>query len=461
MPKVLFLALFAILILFTGCAQKSEFMQQDILQGQGMYKDAVIQANDSMDHKDFEANNNLLWNLNLGYANYMLHNDKNSTQSFDDAERLMKIHREQILASDISQTLSSILVNDNTRPYIGKEYDGIMINTYKALNYLDAKDYSGARVEFNRAIDRQRRAKEFFAKSIQKQNEAIAQEESNQHANGRSMNVNRSLEGTDAVLNRSYPELNNYKTYPQFINPMTNYLAGLFALYNGDVSKGEFLLKEAKAMMGDSPAVIADYKTAEAMYANNRLPDESLVWVVFENGQAPLLKELRVDFPAWIFSNRLAYVSLALPKLEPRQKAFDYIEVNGEQSHYLCSMEQVIQTEFKDEYPSIVGRALLSAMTKTAIQYEANNQNEWAGLAAAIYQIASTSADTRTWSALPKEVQIVRMQRPEDGHLVLKQPNNTIIEEISLPESQQILVYVRIPTNTAKASIRVMSLGER
>ncbi|HFU74080.1 MAG TPA: hypothetical protein ENK65_00845 [Helicobacteraceae bacterium] len=461
MPKTLSLSLLITLILFTGCAQKSEFMQQDILQGQGMYRDAVVQADKSMDHDDFEANNNLLWNLNLGYAYYMLQNDENSTRTFNDAERLMKIHREQILASDISQTLSSILVNDNTRPYIGKEYDGIMINTYKALNYLDKQDFDGARVEFNRAIDRQRRAKEFFSKSIEKQSKAIAQEEANQRQKGGSMNVDRSLDNTDAVLNRSYPELNAYKTYPQFINPLTNYLAGLFALYNGDVSKGEFLLKEAKAMMPDSKAVQEDYKTAEAIYSNHQRSQESLVWVIFENGQAPLLKEMRVDFPAWIFSNRLAYVSLALPKLQPRQKAFDYIDINGQESHFLCSMERVIQTEFKNEYPSIVGRALLSAMTKTAIQYQANQQNEWAGLAAAIYQIASTSADTRIWSALPKEVQIVRMQRPENGQLILKQPNNTIIKEISLPDTQQTLVYVRIPTNTAKASIRVMPLGEQ
>lgn len=460
MNKLFSLTTIGIILLLTGCAQKSEFMQQDLLQGQGMYRDAIVEADESMDHDDFKANNNLLWNLNLGYDNFMMSYDKNSTKAFDDSERLMKMHREQILASDVSQTLSSILVNDNTRPYIGKEYDGIMVNTYKALNYLEKKDFDGARVEFNRAIDRQRRAKEFFAKSIKKQEDAIAEEEQNQRDKGGSMNVDRSLQNSDAILNKAYPELNAYKTYPQFINPTTNYLAGLFALYNGDVTKGEFLLKETKAMLRSSDAVSRDYAEAQVIYEHHKKSDKALVWVIFENGQAPILKEMRIDFPAWIFSNRLAYVSLALPRLVPRQKALDYIEVNGQESQFLCSMEQVIQTEFKQEYPSILGRALLSAMTKTVIQYEANQQNEWAGLAASVYQIVSTSADTRIWSALPKEVQIVRMKRPKDGNLVIKQPNNTIIKEISLPNYQQTLVYVRIPTNTAKATIRVMPLGE-
>jgi len=38
---------------------------------------------------------------------------------------------------------------------------------------LHKKDYSGARVEFNRALDRQRWAKEFFSESIAKEKEDV------------------------------------------------------------------------------------------------------------------------------------------------------------------------------------------------------------------------------------------------------------------------------------------------
>ncbi|HIC44867.1 MAG TPA: hypothetical protein EYO73_11520 [Sulfurimonas sp.] len=78
----------------------------------------------------------------------------------------MKTYREQVLIKSITSYVSSALSNDNTRPYIGNEYDGIMLNTSKALSYLHKKDYSGARVKFNRALDKQRRAKEFFSESI-------------------------------------------------------------------------------------------------------------------------------------------------------------------------------------------------------------------------------------------------------------------------------------------------------
>jgi len=62
----------------------------------------------------------------------------------------MKYYREQILAKDVAQTLKSTLLNDTTRPYIGTEYDGVMANTYKAIDYMQKGDTSSARVEFNR-----------------------------------------------------------------------------------------------------------------------------------------------------------------------------------------------------------------------------------------------------------------------------------------------------------------------
>lgn len=43
-----------------------------------------------------------------------------------------------------------------------------MVNTYKALNYASLHDSANTRVEFNRALDRQRRAKDYFRSEIQK-----------------------------------------------------------------------------------------------------------------------------------------------------------------------------------------------------------------------------------------------------------------------------------------------------
>ena len=73
---------------------------------------------------------------------------------------------------------AAIVTNDNIVPYVGEEYDGIMVNTYKALNFMALGKEDDARVEFNRAIERQRRAADKFAQDIKKLDKEIEKEDS-------------------------------------------------------------------------------------------------------------------------------------------------------------------------------------------------------------------------------------------------------------------------------------------
>jgi hypothetical protein len=368
----------------------------------------------------------------------------------------MKHFREEILAKDVAQTLSSLLVNDTTRPYIGTTYDGIMVNTYKAIDYMAESNMGAARVEFNRAIDRQRRAKIFFSQMIQKEHEAIKKKEQESASEGENLSIPQ--ETIDEKLLQNYPSLYNFKAYPDFVNPTTNYIAGLFARANGDGSKADYLLKESYGMMQSNDDVRADF-----MKENFK----QTVWLIFENGQAPILKEWRIDFPIWIFSSNLSYISLALPKLEKREVAYPYLNVNLDdnrtiQTKFLSSMDRVIQTEFKKSYNSTVHRAILSAATKTAINYALSQNSsgstgaELIRLATTVYQIVSTRADTRIWSTLPKEFQLARFKRPKSGEISIRTPENLLVKNITLPDTQNILIYVKIATPYALASVRVI-----
>jgi len=450
-----FLAMF-IIFSINGCAPKSAMMKVDKLIAKGQYKKAALSAQGNLDKSDIYGRNNLLWKLESGSAFSYDEDYNQSIKAFNDSEMLMKYYREQILAKDVAQTLSSLLVNDTTRPYIGTEYDGIMVNTYKAIDYMAKEDMDGARVEFNRAIDRQRRAKIFFAQMIQKEKEAIDKKEQESASEGKNLSVSNEL--IDEKLLQNYPSLHDFEPYPDFVNPTTTYLAGLFAKANGDGSKSEYLLKEAYGMMPKSEAVKADF--LQKNY-------DKTVWLIFENGQAPILKEWRIDFPIWIFSSHLSYISLALPKLVQRDIAWPYLNVRFDdnstiKTEFLSSMDRVIKTEFLKSYSSIVHRAILSTATKTAINYaleqKSNGSNgaELVRFIAAVYQIASTQADTRIYSTLPKEFQVARFKRPTNGVINITTPNNILVKDITLPDAKNILIYVKIATPYALASVRVI-----
>lgn len=457
MKLLLLLTLPFFLLLFTGCAPKSAMIKVDTYIGHGAYKNAGKFADSQIDKEDSYARDNLLWELQSGSAYLYAKENNTSIKHFDTSEDLIKHYQEQMLTKDLTQGLTSTLLNDTTRPYMGTQYDAVMANTYKAIDYLAQGDKEGARVEFNRAIDRQRRAKIYFSQMIHQEQKAIAKEETKNRQNGKNVKVEDSK--IDSILSSKYPGLHNFEPYPDFINPVTTYLAGIFARADGDESKAYSLLKEAYGMMPENDAVLADLKNKKK---------EPTVWLIFENGQAPVLKELRMDFPLWIFINRLSYISVALPHMVKRKLAYNHITVQSEEStqrtYFLASMDRVIETEFEKTYPSIVRRAILSIATKAAINYavqeSANNSNSNAALlviiASDIYQIASTQADTRIWTTLPKEFQLARFTRPKSGTIELKTPDNLLIEKIDLPKSDNILIYVKIATTDAKASVSVI-----
>ena len=466
----LFVGLVSVVVL-SGCAPKKAMVAGDTLVAKGNYKAAAEVYTKEVDTDDRTQRNNLLWHLNSGLAYRFDQNNSASIAAFDESEWLIKHYQEQLLGANVGQGASSILVNDTTRPYFGTQYDGVMANTYKAIDYMSMGDVDSARVEFNRAIDRQRRAKAFYAKMIEKNREAI-DHEAQKDNNG--VNTDDSMPAAEQALQEKYPSLYAFEAYPDFINPMVSYLAGVFALSEGDNQKAESLLKEAYGMNQANSYIAEDLAYIDRRLDGNRANEEKFVWVIIEDGLAPVKTEWRMDVPVWIFSDKLNYVSLALPRIHSRANAYDgYSVAVGDtvsRSKQLSDMDRVVMTEFKKEYPAIVRRALFSATTKAIIQYQtqrqAQNNDGKAGLAFAlasiattVYTIASTQADTRTWTTLPKRFDLIRLKRPESGKIVLKTSTGLALPEIEVPLAQHALVYVKMATAGAKPSVSVIPLG--
>lgn len=466
------LAVAAILFL-SACAPKEAMLNNDLLVAQGSYGKAAAVCEEEIDRSDRTHRNNLLWYLNAGLAYRFDHNNSASIKAFDESEWLIKHFREQLLNADISQGAASLLVNDTTSPYIGTQYDGVMANTYKAIDYLAMGDNEGARVEFNRAVDRQRRAKAYYAKLIEKNREAVDKQQRNDN---KGIDVDSSMPQANRVLNEKYPSLYSFEAYPDFINPMVSYLAGIFALSEGNNQKAFSLLKEAFGMNPENSYIGEDLAFADGLLDGSASGREPSVWVIIEDGQAPVKTEWRLDVPVWIFSNNLNYVSLALPRMQTRMRAFESYSIAVEDevfaSKLLSDMDRVVMTEFKEEYPAILRRALFSAMTKAFIQYqtqrqmqntEGNTQVLWAlaSIATTAYTIGSAQADTRSWRSLPKRFDLIRLHQPESGKFNIKTSSGLILTQVELPSRVPALVYVKMTTAGAKPSVSIIPLGRR
>jgi hypothetical protein len=68
----------------------------------------------------------------------------------------------------------------------------------------------------------------------------------------------------------------------------------------------------------------------------------------------------------------------------------------------------------------------------------------------------TTHADTRTWTTLPKDFQVARVNMPTNRIINIKYGNNE--QNIKIDKTaKNAIVYVRIPTAIAKPSILVMN----
>ncbi len=420
------------------------------------YENSALFAEKKISKQKNPRGNDLLWELQLGTVERIQQDYTKSSESFDVAEDMLKYYDEQ---STIGDGIGSTLTNDNIIPYRGEEYDGIMVNVYKALNFMAEKEFDLARVEFNRALDRQRRAKEKFNKEINKLSAKLEKEqEQNEFSKSNVDNPE-----TAELLAQKYPNLHNFEAYPDFVNPFATYLAGIFFNLVSDHSKAVDLLKESYGMVGDNGYIAEDLSVTENILdGKSRLEDT--IWLIFENGLGPVKKELRMDIPLFVATDDVKYVGIALPELFFRDKAQQNLiaEVDGKdyETRLVSDMDRVIQTEFSKDYPGILTRAIISATAKAIAQYALEKQDSskssLASVFMAAYSYATTAADVRIWTSLPKEFQVARFPKPKDGKLKIKWPGSIPVE-INIPDCHNAIVYVRIITSQAEPIFEVMT----
>ncbi len=398
----------------------------------------------------------LLWTMQLGCLERLRQNHKKSTEYFDKSEEILNYFDQQ---NQLADSVAKILVSENVVAYLGTEYDGIMVNTYKALNFMTLGRQDLARVEFNRALDRQRRAIEKFAKEVQKLKEQIEQEEEKEEA------VKKNVENPEIkeLIAKTYPGLYEFKAYPDFVNPFATYMAGVFFNLDGDHTKAAPLLKESCGMVSDNEYIAQDLAATEKIL-NGAGQLSNMVWVIFENGLGPVKEEFRIDIPLFLVTNKVRYVGIALPKLVSRAQACPHLSVKAGGYAYttqlVADVDRVVQTEFNKDFKGILARAIISATTKAVAQYalqeEGSEGSMFASIFVAIYSFATTTADVRIWTTLPRDFQVARLSIPADRCLTIVPPGAASFE-VKIPPCKNALVYVRMPFSQARAVCDVIT----
>lgn len=361
-----------------------------------------------------QSNDWLLWKMQSGFLTFAYFGAHFSLYDLEAAEEQFKIYESKGLLSNAGANVGAILSNDMAIPYRGLIFEGVLLNFYKALAFSSIGDDVQARIEFNRANDRQRRAKSYYHKEIKKaRNEAVKE------ANGKSKSdlYNKSITDSNIndILNTKYTNLSQFAIYRDMINPLIPYVSGLYFMIEQDFSKSVDLLKEAYGI-SKSHVIAQDMQILESRKGKINYP--KFTWIIIEDGDMARKGEFITQIVLDVGSN-INSVNLALPVLLDGKPTHTSYRINNKDAQVVSSITNIFASEFQKRLPVILTRALVGALVKFVITQSIHefggNYGTIIGLASMATFIATTAADTRVSLVLPNNVWIARIPNTESS----------------------------------------------
>ncbi|HEC1577285.1 TPA: hypothetical protein R1X68_001221 [Campylobacter upsaliensis] len=399
-----------------------------------------------------EKNDDVIYTgLNVGLIARNCGDFNKSNVFFDRAEEAYKYDVDlQNVGKKGAKVVATTLINDTIVDYEGSLYERIMVNVYKGLNYMSLSDYANARVEFNRALMRQDKAKEYFAKEIEKNREELkkAKEDPNYQQN---MNENAK------IIDKEYEHLfEAFDTTKNFINPYATYLASVFFFMDNDFRKAGGLFREVAAINSKNAEITKQAKLFKDASRKSSKNKKKYIFVVYENGFGVVKDDFTLTLP-FLVEGKIISTSVALQTLKKREGSFEFIEANGAKTSQFVDLDNIVATEFKINMPTMISKALAQTILKTTLNLAvANNDSTggWLTLASSVATAATNRADVRSWRGLPKRISVAMVENK--GEISVKNPQGTELFSSKLDKKKNALVIVRSFSPVLPVNVQVI-----
>ena len=455
-------------VILCGCVGVSEIRQTGLFLGEyyaGEYAAAgtVLGGETGLEY-DAEQ---LLTSLHVAMSLRAAGRFETSQVAFDRAESQLLWKSDEIASvEDLLAAGFTLVGNDLMVSYQGTIYDGVLVNTFKALNALHTGDMARARVELNRADQRQENAVHQLAAKVGTLETGEEDEEQYQEQVDRSMEEVMDPEGPVAARLKAVQSLGQYRGLR---NPFTDWLHGVFRLAAGEANRASNLFRNAAVLEGQrNRHVLADLVEAERVAGGGARAD-GRVWVVHEDGTGPYLAEFRFDLPIFTGDGVLV-VSTALPEFHAGAPAAGSLQIYAEEREHrtepLLNVDRYAATEFQAGYDSVVLKAVAGTVIRSLIQLEIQRQSREHGgvvsllnVVAPIASAVVTQADTRIWRALPQSIGVASLERPRDGRMRISAGRGAA-RELILPPGRFVVVVVKTIRPDVPPAVHVAAFGD-
>ncbi len=420
----------------------------------------------------------LLWRLMAASTLHLTNSrEADAIRHFDRAEAVLQKNDQTSVFAQGGEGALAMMTNDRVFSYDGGGLDRVFTCVYRAIDFLCTGNRDNARVEFNRAAQYQRnwlydRRKDIDAAAQKLSSDAASyQKQQNAQSADTSGAVNKAM--ADASFGAQIRENTGFDpatsgrldALPQaaYVNAYAAHLAGVFRWINGDNGLDD--LKLAAAVKSGNALVARDF----AECGQGGKPSNQ-VWIWVEDGLCPMRKEWRIDLPFILipYARRyIMYAGMAFPVL--RERAYGatvWNAVAGGGAVPLTELENVdrlVRTEYDVYMRGALTREITRTLVRVGVQvglgiaadHASDSRTQLAlrlsQIGVATWAASCTAADLRSWTALPKRVMAVRLDRPADGVVQVVAGGQTI--PVTVPPGNS-LVFIRKPAPSAPPVVK-------
>jgi hypothetical protein len=477
------ISLLAVLLLTSACSSVIDARKQKIPIMNAYYSGNVKLAAADLSEKSSDregSGDELMWLLEAGTSHFSAGEYKKSLHFFVKAERLIaSFDRRAIFnARAAGSEVGSALTNPNALPYQGMSVDRVMLNAYKALNYLAMNQPDSAQVELRRMREIQKRLVQKFHDEIgTRQKEINAQVLKNQQKSQRFGSKNTQIPFSKIVRNPKVRDAYSSSAkkanplYANLANPFVSYFSALGYLMENNYAEALVDFRNLYQMNPNNALIQKDYVSV-ARKIGSRVPNElrgvkshpyslnkKVVYFVLFNGRAPALKQEKFQ----IVLPYVGYTGIAFPKYEyfpPLLKGLDLsYRVNQKyesiRTKQVSDFDAIMSQEYHARLPTMITRLVISTLTKEIASYAVVQASKKIGgtygnigalLLTGAYKLMFNQADTRGWETLPKEVQIAHLPIPDKGVIKITSVGGGVNSHHKItikPDTNMAIVFVR------------------
>ena len=415
--KVLVVILIIALV-FSGCAtyyQKNLKFQQNIYSGNFEKADKILES----DKKAPKGKNQLLYNFNRGYTNWVLEKGEASNTFFLNADRIIEDQQK-----NYGMEALALVTNPMMKPYKPEDFETVMLHYFTALNYIQLGKMEDAIVECRRIdlvlgklndkypANKNRYKRDAFANTLM----GLIYD-ANRDYNNAFISYRNALEIYETDYAKNFKSVTPHQLKLDLLR--TAYLSG----FDDELRQYEqkFGLKYDAKTKPEASLVffwMNGFGPVKDEWSINftKVPGSSGGFVTLVN------EEYGMSFPIYIGNygeneraafSQLRMMRVAFPKYIERVPFYSQatIDLNGQKWH-LDEAQNINDIAFKtlhDRMLREMATSIARLALKKAMEAIVDRQNQNLGALVSIANALTEKADTRNWQTLPYSISYTRV----------------------------------------------------